>query len=185
MNIVILQGITDDTDAWMQDEKEQSSSLTADLSCSYPDLRTIPLIRYPLHDTRPHTAASVLNTRRNKVAPAAPAGTFHELRSLSPGRSTSFQYVSHKFISDVWVTGRGTSASPSTSHTSFTTPSSARWRRNQVYPSISATEVTSSDPGAPTGEISGDDNVFMEEATGEVVMNKQVYTGTPYVYIGF
>ena len=99
MNIVILQGITDDTDAWMQDEKEQSSSLTADLSRSHPDLRTIPLILTPLPDTRLHTAASVLNTRRNKVAPAAPAGTFHELRSLSPGRSTSFQYVSHKFIS--------------------------------------------------------------------------------------
>lgn len=79
----------------MQDEKEHSSSLTADLSRSHPDLRTIPLILTPLPDTRPRTAASVLNTRRNKVAPAAPAGTFHELRSLSPapGRTFTCMYI--------------------------------------------------------------------------------------------
>ena len=45
-----------------------------------------------------------------------------------------------------------------------------------MYPSISATEVTSSDLRAAAGEISGDDSVFVEEATGEAVMSKQVHS---------
>ncbi len=162
----------------MQDEKEHSSSLTADLSRSHPDLRTIPLILTPLPDTRPRTAAS--NTKRNKVAPAAPAGTFHELRSLLPAPGRTFTcctlFILYKNVADFWVTGSGTLASQSPSHTSFTIPSSARWRCNRVYPSISATEVTSSDPRAAAGEISGDDSVFVEEATGEAVMSKQVHS---------
>ena len=74
-----------------KDIKEQLHFEAIDLSKSFPNLRTVPLILTPPPDIRPQSATPVLR-RKNKVIPIADDTSVHEdevsfsSRAVSPGK---------------------------------------------------------------------------------------------------